>query len=91
VYCQRDQRHLLVCDIGHVNVDPWEFFVYPRDTATDFLAEDESVDPDRDYDFGDSSSILSALISEWTFGRPKSTYARDYICSICEAAEGVSV
>jgi hypothetical protein len=88
IFCQWDQRHLLVCDAGIAEVAPWDYLVYPADKSTDHLAEDEAVDSEREYDFAGSVSVLSALLAEWSFGRPNSMEARDYICSVCEMTFG---
>ncbi len=68
------------------------FLVYPPDTSSDFLAEetDETLNADRLFDPADSSTILSAIFAEWLFGRPKSTAARQFICSVCNKAEGLA-
>jgi len=67
----------------------YEYFVFPPDTSTDFLADEheETPDPDRLCDEANAGHILSAIFAEWSYGRPKSMLARDFICSVCERAE----
>lgn len=69
----------------------YQYLVFPPDTSTDFLADDfeEAPVPDRPCDDAGSSHILSTIFAEWSYGRPKSMLARDFICSVCERAENL--
>ena len=87
IFCQQDQQHLLVCDVGAPGLGRWDYSVYPACGSDDYLS-DGVMGNHLHFDSADSGSILSALFAEWSFGRPNSMEARDYICSVCEMSFG---
>lgn len=89
LYSQVHPGHLLAADINQPQVGRWDYFVYPADKSSDHLADDEETDSGRLRDFADDGVILSAICAEWMQGRTKSAAARDFICTVCEEAEGI--
>ncbi len=89
LYCLLGGRQILSFVQGRVYPSLSPYCVYPPDTSTDFLADDfeEVVDYDRFCEPADYNHILSAIFAEWVNGRPKSAFARDFICTACERVE----
>lgn len=92
LYCLVGGKRILIsqeCPI--LGFGRQRYLVFPPDTSTDFLADEheETPDPDRLCDEANAGHILSAIFAEWSYGRPKSMLARNFICSACERAESM--
>ncbi|MCX6782057.1 MAG: hypothetical protein NTW66_02995 [Candidatus Magasanikbacteria bacterium] len=93
LYCLVGAKRCLCVETHHPQLSMWDCKIYPSDTALDYMADDvdEVADSKRTCDFAGDSDVLSVIFAEWVFGRPKSTAARSFICSVCERAEGPQI